>query len=70
VNVVIRIKRIATVALFAALCVFGVLAALPYTVPRHDIREAVTRALVAATGVTPDIGGAHFAVFPRPSVRF
>jgi AsmA protein len=70
VNVVIRIKRIATVALLAALCVFGVLAALPYTVPRHDMRQAVMRSLVAATGVTPDIGGAHFGLFPRPSVRF
>lgn len=69
-NVVIRIKRIATVALFAALCVFGVLAALPYTVPRHEIREAVMRSLVAGTGIAPNIGGAHLALFPRPSVRF
>jgi len=67
---VIRIKRITAAALFVTLGVFCVLAALPYTVPRHEIREAVARALAAATGVTPDIGGAHLSFFPRPAARF
>jgi AsmA protein len=67
---VIRIKRIAAAALFVTLGIFCVLAALPYTVPRHEIRETVARALAAATGVTPDIGGAHLSFFPRPAARF
>lgn len=70
VNVVIRIKRIALAALFAALAYFCVLIALPYFAPQDEIRAAVTRSLVAATGNTPRVEGAHFSILPRPSVRF
>lgn len=69
-NVVIRIKRIAIAALFLALAAGGIVLALPYTVPRQEIRVAVTEALAAATGATPDVGAAHLSLFPRPSIRF
>lgn len=70
-NVVTRIKRIAFGALFVVLILFGALLTLPYFAPRHEIRMAVTRSLVAATGVAPRIdGAAYFAILPRPSVRF
>src|SRR6185312_16561218 len=70
VNVVIRIKRIALAALFAALAYFCALIALPYFAPQDEIRAAVTRSLLAATGNTPRIEDAHFSILPRPSVRF
>lgn len=70
-NVVTRIKRIALGALLAVLVMFGALLTLPYFAPRDEIRTAVTRSLVAATGVAPRIdGAAYFTILPRPSVRF
>lgn len=69
VNVVIRIKRIAIAMLLAAAGGLCVLLILPYTVPRHEIREAVLRSLQTATGVTPHIGAMHFSVLPQPGLR-
>ena len=69
VNVVIRIKRIAIAMLLAAAGGLCVLLILPYTVPRHEIREAVLKSLQTATGVTPHIGAMHFSVLPQPGLR-
>jgi AsmA protein len=70
VNVIIRIKRIAAAALILAIGCVAVLLILPYTVPRHEIRAAVTRALNAVTDAAPRIGATHFSVLPRPGLRF
>jgi AsmA protein len=46
------------------------LAALPYLVSKQEIRAAVTRALVATTGVTPHLGNeVRLVMLPRPTVR-
>jgi len=68
VNAVIQIKRIAFAALLVAGACFCVLAILPYTVPRHEIRDAAIHSLQAATGIKPEIKGIHFSTVPRTSI--
>jgi AsmA protein len=63
-------QRLAVVAGIAAVVAVAGLAALPYLVSKDKIRAAVTRAFVAATGVTPRLDGeARLVMLPRPAVR-
>lgn len=71
VNVFTRMQRSAVGALFAVLFFVGGLLAVPYFVPEQEIRMAVTRSLVAATGIEPRIAGpVYFTILPRPAMRF
>jgi AsmA protein len=71
VNVFIRMQRFAVGALFAVLLFVGGLLTIPYFVPEQEIRAAVARSLVAATGVEPRIEGSiYFTLLPRPAMRF
>ncbi len=64
-------QRSAIGALFAVLLFVGGLLAVPYFVPEQEIRTAVTRSLVAATGIEPRIeGSVYFTVLPRPAMRY
>jgi AsmA protein len=63
-------QRITVGALVAVFLLAGGLVVLPYFVSEHQIRAAVTRSLVAATGVEPQIAGeARLAMLPRPAIR-
>jgi AsmA protein len=54
----------------AVVLVAAGLAALPYLISTHEMRAAMTRALAAATGVTPRIAGdVRLVMLPRPIVR-
>jgi AsmA protein len=63
-------QRVAVGAGAAVILAAAGLTALPYLVSKQEIRAAVTRALAAATGVTPRIvGDVRLVMLPRPSVR-
>ncbi len=63
-------QRMAVAVGAAVILAAAGLVALPYLVSKQEIRAAVTRALMAATGVTPRISGdVRLVMLPRPTVR-
>ena len=63
-------QRVAVGAGAVVILVAAGLAVLPYLVSKHEMRAAVTRALAAATGVTPRTAGdVRLTMLPRPTVR-
>ena len=63
-------QRVAAGLVAAVILAAVGLAALPYLVSKGEIRDAVTRALLAATGVAPRItGDVRLVMLPRPTVR-
>lgn len=63
-------QRVAVGAVAAVILAAAGLAALPYLVSKQEMRAAMTRALAAATGVTPRIAGdVRLVMLPRPTVR-
>ncbi len=63
-------QRTAIGALIVVFLFAGGLVVLPYFVSQHRIHAAVTRSLLATTGVEPRIAGeARLALLPRPAIR-
>lgn len=65
-----RMQRTAAIILAAIFLLAAGLVALPYFVSEQQVRAAVTRSLVAATGVEPKIDGeVRLALLPQPMIR-
>lgn len=63
-------KRIGLGLMSALFVLAGALFVLPHFVSEQAVRNAVSRSLIAATGIVPRIeGGAQLSVFPRPAIR-
>lgn len=63
-------KRIGLGLVAALFLLAGTLFVLPNFVSEQSVRNAVSRSLIAATGIVPRIeGGAQLSVFPRPAIR-
>lgn len=63
-------KRIGLGFVAALFLLAGTMFVLPHFVSEQAVRSAVSRSLIAATGIVPRIeGGAQLSVFPRPTIR-
>jgi AsmA protein len=63
-------QRLIVGALVVAAILAGGLALLPSLLPEDEVRRAVTRALLDATGAEPRISGdVRLSLFPRPVIR-
>ena len=63
-------QRLIVGALVVVAILAGGVALVPRLLPEHEVRLAVTRALVDATGTEPRISGdVHLTLLPRPVIR-
>lgn len=63
-------KRIGLGLMAALFLLAGGLFVLPHFMSEQSVRNAVSRSLIAATGIVPRIeGGVQLSVFPRPTIR-
>jgi AsmA protein len=63
-------KRIGLGLMATLFLLAGALFVLPHFVSEQSVRNAVSRSLIAATGIVPRIeGGAQLSVFPLPAIR-
>lgn len=70
VSVRSRYKRIGLAAMAVLFVFAGALFLVPHFVSEQAVRGAVSRSLIAATGIVPRIeGNALLSVFPRPAIR-